>query len=426
MSRSITIEGVAVEVKSHAKLSPSSAKRWMNCPGSIRLIEELGIKDKTSKFAAEGTVAHEVGELCLLNDKSPSEYLGKEIEADGFTFKVSQNMVDAVDEYVDYIWNQIGDAKVGSDLYVELQVEVKCSLKVLGIEGLDGGTSDTLLICREHQWVEVIDYKHGQGVPVEVKGNPQLMSYGLGALHELGIDDLDDWDVKLTIVQPRAHHPDGRIRSTHMNSSDLFHWQDTKLVPAAILTSDHDAPFKATDEGCRFCKAAGQCRTLNDMSQRTAIQDFQHDTYPHPNVMSIEQKVIVMEHREMLRSFIVAVENQVKLEVDTGSKDYEDKFKLVKGRSHRKFVNDYDDNLSPLADHLLRSELYTEKALPIGEVEALLKSKLGSTPDSKKQVIEIMKAVTIKPEGKLVIAPITDSREAVLPAISSDFIDLVD
>ena len=49
--------------RAHAKLSPSSAYRWIACPGSIRL--SAGIPDTSSVFAEEGTAAHELCELCL-------------------------------------------------------------------------------------------------------------------------------------------------------------------------------------------------------------------------------------------------------------------------------------------------------------------------------------------------------------------------
>lgn len=415
-----------IEEKTHAKLSPSGAKRWMSCPGSIRLAEKLGVKDKTSKYAAEGTVAHEVGEMCLLNHKEAEDYRGQVIEADGMKFTVNDNMIEAVTEYVDYIHKQIGDAEIQADLYVELQVEVWCPLDSLGIPGMDGGTSDTLLICKEHQYIEVIDYKHGQGVPVEIEDNSQLMSYGLGALHHLGIDDLDDWDVHMTIIQPRAHHPDGRIRTTTMKSSDLFHWQDTELVPAALLTQEEDAPFKASDSACRFCKVAGQCRTLQNTIQEEAIADFKDDVLPDPEVMTTEQKLIVMEHADLWRGFIVAVENQVKLEVDGGSKEYEDKFKLVMGKSNRKLNGDYDDEFNTLMEYLSEDDLFKKVPLPIGDIEGILKSKLGKIKNKKQVIFEIMDEVTTKPEGKLVIAPISDKRQAVLPTINSDFADLDD
>ena len=227
-----------IKEKSHSKLSPSAAKRWLTCPGSVALIAALPEGRRTSKFAAEGTVAHEVGELCLRNNTDPSDYKGKIFTADGFKFKVTQEMIDAVEEYVDYVREVIHDSEVQADEFVELQVEVKSSLSFLGIPGLDGGTSDTVLICRGHEFVEIADYKHGAGVAVDVINNSQARSYGLGVMESLGIKRGDNWEIRNTIIQPRAHHKDGRIRSEIMTSDELWDWCDDILVPGAKATRE--------------------------------------------------------------------------------------------------------------------------------------------------------------------------------------------
>lgn len=47
----------------HALLSASSAARWLNCPPSARLCENL--PDTESSYAAEGTLAHSMCEIKL-------------------------------------------------------------------------------------------------------------------------------------------------------------------------------------------------------------------------------------------------------------------------------------------------------------------------------------------------------------------------
>ncbi len=414
-----------VEEKQHARLSPSASKRWMTCPGSIGMTEKLNIQDKPSRFAAEGTVAHEVHELALVNNLPAKFYIGKTIEADGMKFKVSQDMVDAVQLSLDYIYDVIAMAE-SRGLRVEIKVEVRCSLKSLGIPGLDGGTSDVILEFWNGDTlikIEVFDYKHGAGVAVEAVDNTQAMCYALGVilLPELNGQGIPE-GIDVTISQPRAHHPDGRIRTWETDKDHLLNWCDDELVPKAKATLCEDAKFVPSDDGCRFCPVAGQCPKLFERTQEVAMLDFTDDEPQLPDVdkMTAEQKQFVMDHAVMLRSFIVAVENQVKSEVDHGSKDYDGAYKLVRKTTRRKFTEDALDELcSPLLDHLEHSDLYEEKGRSMTEIERRLKKAIGV-----KNAKEVMQEVTNKPEGELVIAPNSDKRKGVQPTIMSDFTDL--
>ena len=59
----------------HAKLSPSSAARWMTCPGSVTLSE--GIKDVSSSNASEGTMMHAFAAKCLETGTDAAGYVGQ-------------------------------------------------------------------------------------------------------------------------------------------------------------------------------------------------------------------------------------------------------------------------------------------------------------------------------------------------------------
>ena len=48
----------------HAKLAPSGAERWVNCPGSL-MFNDLPGKDTV--YSKEGTLAHEAAEKALYN-----------------------------------------------------------------------------------------------------------------------------------------------------------------------------------------------------------------------------------------------------------------------------------------------------------------------------------------------------------------------
>ena len=61
-------------MSAHAQLSPSSAVRWMTCPGSVALCKD--IPDTSSASADEGTMMHTVAAHCLAKGTDASGYIG--------------------------------------------------------------------------------------------------------------------------------------------------------------------------------------------------------------------------------------------------------------------------------------------------------------------------------------------------------------
>ncbi len=175
----------------HSKLGASSASMWMNCPGSVRLC--AGIPNTPSKYTSLGTAAHELGERCLLDGTNAHDHLGEKITADGKPHPVDVDMADAVQVYIEEIRGDIIQA-LDLDLSVldgkSVLAALEKSAAIFGVEArfhLEWlhpdlfGTNDAnfgvpLDVLR------VYDYKHGQGVAVEVEDNPQLKYYALGAL----------------------------------------------------------------------------------------------------------------------------------------------------------------------------------------------------------------------------------------------------
>lgn len=420
----------------HAKKSPSASKRWMTCPGSIRLTDQLDakglIKKSSNKYTAEGTVAHDIHEHCLLENTDADKYLGMTLQAEGFKFKVNQNMVDAVQTSLDYIRQTIEDLE--SEGYtVHLEVEVWSDLSYLKIPGLDGGTSDVVLKVYDGEnlvAIIVIDYKHGQGVAVEPENNTQALHYALGVYHSTGRPSTLK-EVQVTISQPRAHHSRGPIRSWNIDASELVEWESEDLIPAAKACDEPNAPLVPSDEGCRFCPAAPHCTALYNKTQEVAMVDFAADTelavFPDIETLTSEQKMLVMDHATAFRSFIVAVEEQIRNEVDQGSQEYEGRYKLVRKTTRRSLTEDATDPItSPLLDYMDEEEMFKQTPRTLGELETTLKNKLkaenvkGFTKIAK----EIMDDITTKPEGSLVIAPYSDKRQAVQPSLIGDFDNL--
>lgn len=235
----------------HSTLGASTAERWTSCPASVRLSE--GIQSKSSSYAEEGTRAHEVAAIRLQTGGWP--------HAD-----VTEEMLEAVRIYIGYIEDLKSRAAM-YDLKWELMVEQRLDLS--SVHPLMFGTADAVFYTPETKHLEVIDYKHGAGIPVDVKENLQLQYYGLGALLKL---NRPVEKVTLTIVQPRCNHPDGPVRSWEMHAFDMLDLA-ANLKAYADKTEDPKAAIVPGD-WCRFCPAAAVCPKLAQTAQEAARDQF--------------------------------------------------------------------------------------------------------------------------------------------------------
>ena len=143
----------------HALLSPSSAHRWMSCPGSVSLSRLF--PDESSSYAEEGILAHAWAAHFLdpQNQPQPAEALS----SDNLTF---------VQDYVLFVERETA----GGVRRIEYPVSVS---EVTG-EANAKGTIDCAALV--NGTLKIIDLKFGKGVKVDAEHNTQLMIYAAGAL----------------------------------------------------------------------------------------------------------------------------------------------------------------------------------------------------------------------------------------------------
>lgn len=218
----------------HSKLGASSAERWFNCPGSVRL-SRFGIP-KESAYASEGTYAHTIAAEALKTGAFPATETHLEL--------------DSLIVYVDYLRSLPGK------LHVEQRLQLNKDM---------WGTCDALLIDGDH--LTVVDYKHGEGVVVEVHSNKQLLYYALCASILFKAKTYT-----VTVVQPRAYHADGPVRSWTFGQETLDSFA-RKLRDAVKRTENPEAPL-LTGEHCRFCPALAYCPKVLEESQAIAVREF--------------------------------------------------------------------------------------------------------------------------------------------------------
>jgi hypothetical protein len=159
---------------------------------------------------------------------------------------------------------------------------------------------------------------------------------------------------------------------------------------------------------------------LYEETQSIATSDFADLSSEDPVALELltdEQKLYVMQKADVIRSFLKAVEAQVKEEVEQGSKSYKDDYKLVKKVTHRRLRDDAIYGLeSQIFEHLSERDVFESKVKSVSKIEKLLKEKVGP-----KEAKRIMEESTYKPEPGLTLAHVSDRRLAQDPSITSDF-----
>lgn len=397
----------------HAKLGASSAKRWMTCPGSVRLSE--GLPDSESDHAREGSAAHALGEICLLRGEAPFEYLGEPAPAEDFAdIEVTADMVAAVDVYTAHVRDQLGARKLKPSM-----VERRVNLEALG-EWAEGmfGTADFVWYDGRTKTLYVNDYKHGQGVAVEVQDNPQLKYYAVGALLAHGRDSVDAADgvrVLVTIIQPRKPHDDGPIRTVEYTAADLMGWAYGELHDAVLATRAEDAPLVPSQDACRFCRAKGICPALRERAMADAMLDFDDHgkVVPHTAMdrLTPEQIAAILDNDKAIRAWLDGVATLAKAGLKQGQDTTGGRYKLVAGRSSRSWKS----------EDVAATRLYT-----LGfDDDALYSRKLVTPAQAEKLVGKARRAdledLIAKEDGKPVLAPVDDKRPAVASGPEADF-----
>ena len=365
----------------HARLSASSAFRWINCPGSVALSDQCPTP-ASSSYADEGTLAHAIGELKLryVNDEISKRQLNAKMKPLLQSEYYCGEMEEATGYYADAVIEALEAA--GED--AELMIEQQFSLDRWVPEGF--GTSDAVVIGGGV--IQVIDLKYGKGIKVDARNNPQLRLYGLGAANLF--DSLYDFDtVRMTIIQPRLDH----ISTEELPLSELLAWAEDDVKPRAQMAMD-GTDYTAVGDWCRFCPAKAVCRKRAEYNLSIAKDDFRN-----PPLLSDEEIGEVLRRADELQHWVKDVGDYA-LEQALAGKQY-DGWKLVEGRSVRKYADDLKVAEALKAAGYDEAMLYERKLYGISAMEKIV---------GKKRLTETLGDLIMKPAGKPVLVPESDKR----------------
>jgi len=361
----------------HSVFGPSGAVGWLNCPGKIKA--EENIPDEESSFAAEGTKAHDLGDVALKNN----------IDVKDVNHESSQEMIDHCQTYVDYV-RALGGAQ-------EYEQEVSYEEWVPG----GFGTADAIVV--KGYTIIVIDFKYGKGVKVDAEENPQGMLYALGVLSERFVTKFKK--VVIVIHQPRLDH----ISEWETTPEYLYEFGKYASERAALCLCDNP-PRTPGEKQCRWCRAKATCMSLQTQTEHALMVQFEDltvDSPKTPEELSDQDLLFVMNHKGMIEQWLKAVEKHVmgKIESGRGFPGY----KIVAGRSNRKWSDDAE--AATLLKKLLGDKAYVKKLLTAPAAEKAL---------GKEKKAEIQ-ALIVKPDGKAVLVPEDDKRPALSVVTAEDF-----
>ncbi len=89
---------MAHDLTQHSPLGGSGMRRWVPCPGSVRLSH--GVEDEESEYAARGKAAHALAERALHDDDVDAwQYVGDLLEGG----VVDKPMADGVQVYLNAV-----------------------------------------------------------------------------------------------------------------------------------------------------------------------------------------------------------------------------------------------------------------------------------------------------------------------------------
>lgn len=374
---------------SHALLSASSSKKWINCPPSARLEEQF--PDTTSQYAKEGALAHSIAELKVrkyfiepMSQRTCNSRL-KKLQKDEL---YDPEMLAHTDTYLEYIKG----IAYGCTAPPFVTAEKRLDYSNIAPEGF--GTGDCILISGDT--LHVIDFKYGKGVPVYADNNTQMMLYAVGALNAYGLLYTIN-NIVMTIVQPRLDN----ISESHISVSELNEWAES-IKPVAELAFKGEGDFFEGD-WCRFCRAKATCRRRSE--NMTALEAFGNKL---PPLISDAEVGEILSKAKNLKKWADDIEEYA-LSALLAGKEIPG-WKAVEGRKTRAFTDSekaFDAVVKKGYDEAL---LYERKPLSLTAIEKLM---------GKKDFNDTLSCyITIAP-GKPTLAPISDSREPIKNKISA-------
>jgi hypothetical protein len=353
----------------------STAKRVINCPGSVALVQKMPPKP-SSKYADEGTLLHDTIAEHLATLKPLESFLGKKHEDQVLT----QDLID--DKLVPAL-ALLDEIDPKQEMSYEVETRVGFGDLLPGVFG------STDFVGRIGDKAVVLDWKFGDGVMVSAEENEQLMFYAAAAMRTTALQWAFEGatEIECVIVQPPM------IRRWTTTPERIAQFEQT-LVQAVKESQYPDAVLHSGDH-CRWCAAKPVCPQMTGAVDR-ALQVQLKEI----DAVTLGQYLTKADVLEGWITDLRALAFQL-LEKNIPVHGY----KIVQKQSRRQWT---DENKAIAALHDMgvpRGELFSpEEIRSPAQIEKVLKKRKLALPD------ELVKSVS----SGTTLASEDDSRPAVL------------
>lgn len=436
----LTPEQIAEQMATgHSVFSPSASEMTMTCEES--LVINVLADDRQTFEAAEGTVAHSMGELWIKTGNRPDHRIGDVEDIKGFQIEITEEMLEFVGDFVD-LCEQVGEGAeyTASEQHVDIS-------RLTPIPD-QGGTADFIAFRWQH--MTIVDLKYGKD-PVFARENKQLRVYALGVFFEW------DWlynfqEIDIYICQPRL--PGGTTKWT-VSREELLAFADfAKAAWARSWQPRHLLTRTPSTKGCRWCAAAATCPALylfmaedtdvfenyDEVDASKALIDLEptavsyermvaaNDTIldplatspfpslPDPPKLNTYALAKLLRYQKLMEGFFSRVRSEL---LSRAISDEEDLlwWKVVVGRSLRRWVEDEDwivEQILTRFPKLKREDLFVTKMASPAEMERIIHTK------AKEEKLTLAKCkrfiddngLAVKPPGQKTLAAVDDPRLA--------------
>lgn len=383
----------------HAYFSPSASSRWIPCPASLFKTEQLP-KEKTSIYAHEGIVCHDVAANCLTSKGkiTPDMFFGQVVEG----VPMTPELIDGIQMYVDEI---NGIAK-----------EYKCT----------GGKIEEKVIISEHCWgtadailwskdtLLIVDLKMGKGVIVPAEDNPQLGLYAVGACRLVDeLYNIQPKEIIQVIIQPRTVNP---IRKHTISRKDLAQWYRDKVAPVISKFKPGIDPKIFCNPGekqCKWCPVAATCIEASGKAMTDAQEAMSPFTKADTKILDLKTAAKHKLNFKFIQQWMKTIDEFILKSALAGEKV--PGFKIVEGRSNRKWKADEKQVVKFLVD--LNVEAYKKTLITPPQAEKSMGKKVARESD--------LNTLITKPKGKPTLVPESDTRPEMESTVESEFEEFV-